>query len=66
MAVITLPRSAIKELNDEYVRIELPDKIVLTSYNDLEIVKNTRGLLKKKKKRLLRYLEKSRVEWDRL
>ncbi len=66
MAEITLPREVIKELNDEYIRIELPDELLLISYADLEIIKSTCGLLKNRKKKLLRYLEQSRSEWDRL
>lgn len=65
MAVIILPRSAIKELNDDHVTIEIPDEKLLISYANLEIVRATRGLLRSKKKKLLHYLEQSRAEWDR-
>jgi thiazole synthase ThiGH ThiG subunit len=66
MTVITLPRSAIKEMNDKYVKIEIPDDKVTLTYADIEAIKKTRGLLKDKKSDLLNYIKKSREEWNRL
>lgn len=62
MAIITLPRSSVKEINDKYVKIEIPEKIP-QSYADLKTIKKTRGILKSKKQSLLKYVEKTRAEW---
>ncbi len=65
MAIIVLPRSAIKELNKKYVKIEIPDdQLQQISYADLDSVKKTWGMLKDKKEQLLRYLNESRDEWQ--
>ena len=67
MSIITLPRSAIKELSDKYVIIEIPKSDLETSFADLINIKNAKGILKEKKiNDLLKYVKKSRDEWDRL
>lgn len=67
MSIITLPRSAIKELSDKYVKIEIPIGDLEPSYADLKNIKNAKGILKEKKiDALLKYVNKSRNEWDKL
>ncbi len=64
MPVITLPRSAIKELTQDTVVIDIPSDIVKKSYLDRPAFIAARGLLKNKKEQWLSYLDDVRSEWN--
>lgn len=65
MAIITLPRKAIRKLNKNSVTIEIKTSTLGKTYADLETIKKTKGLLKKKKSsELLNYIEETRNEWE--
>ncbi len=66
MAIITLPRSAIKELSEKYVKLEIPEKKLPIKKINLDVLAKTRGLLKNYKIDPLKYQRKCRDEWDRL
>jgi len=67
MTVITLPRSAIKEMNDEYIKVDIDLRKIRKAYGELEGIKNARGILKQKKvEDLLKSVEQSRSEWERI
>ncbi|OPX33540.1 hypothetical protein B1H10_05655 [candidate division KSB1 bacterium 4484_188] len=65
MAIITLPRSAIKEISDKYVKLEIPEEKFPIHKINLGVLKKARGLLKDTKIDPLKYQRKSRSEWDR-
>jgi len=67
MSIITLPRSAVKEINDEYIKVEIPIKESKISYSQISEILNTKGILSDKKaKEWLKELKKDRDNWDRI
>jgi hypothetical protein len=67
MSKITLPRSAVKEINDEYVMIELPNHRHEIVNSQLSEIKKAWGSISKEKAdEWLKELEQMRAEWDRL
>ncbi len=44
MTLITLPRSVIKEMNDEYIKIELLEDIIPKKRINKDVLKNARGM----------------------
>jgi hypothetical protein len=66
MTVITLPRSAIKEMNDKYVKIEIPEKELIVKKISGNVLEAARGILKDYKIDPMEYQKKCRDEWDRI
>ncbi len=67
MSIITLPRSAVKEINDEYVMVEIPNYKSEIKYSQLpEIIKARGSISKEKAQEWLKEVETMRKEWDRL
>lgn len=66
MAIITLPKNAVKEMNDKYVKIEIPEEKLIGRKINWDVVEATRGILKDYKIDPLKYQRKCRDEWDRL
>ncbi len=64
MPTIILPKSAITELNSEYVKVQLPDEYKQKKLRDWNGLNNARGILKKYKFDPIEYQNKSREEWE--
>lgn len=66
MPIVTLPKEAVKEMNDKYVRIEIPEEKLIRRKINWDVVEAARGILKDYKIDPLEYQRKCRDEWDRL
>ena len=66
MAIITLPRSALKEINDQYVKIEIPEESLIIKKINWKVLEAARGILKHVNIDPLEYQKKCRDEWDRI
>ena len=65
MSIITLPRSAVKEITDEYVIVEISENIEPLADINLDVIKSAFGLLKGREVDPLDFQRELRDEWDR-
>ncbi|MCF6269088.1 MAG: hypothetical protein L3J41_05210 [Melioribacteraceae bacterium] len=65
MSIITLPRSAVKEITDEYIKVEINETFETLIETDLDVINSTFGLLKGREIEPLKFQRKMRDEWNR-
>ncbi len=66
MSIITLPRSAIKELSDKYVKIEFNEDEIPYKTIDKKNIQQAFGILNEMKMDPMKFQRKLRSEWDRV
>ncbi len=66
MSTLILPRSAIQILNDDYVKVEIPEdsKELSRVKTNWDVVEKSRGILKERKIDPVEYQRKVRDEWN--
>ncbi|MBU2447147.1 MAG: hypothetical protein KJ666_16460 [Bacteroidetes bacterium] len=65
MAVVILPRSALIEMNDKIIKVELPEDNLEELERKISAIESTYGIWKKKKIDPIEYQKRIRKEWDK-